>query len=227
MSLPPLTPGALDGTRGRIVDLLRRSPLTANDIAARLGVTHNAVRVQLAALQRDGLVREGGLQSSATRPAVVYELAPTAELVLSRAYIPFVAQLVRVLGEQLPSEQLEEVMRAAGRRLAAEWPPLRGDLRQRVSGAAALLEELGAPNDVEPSGTGLVIRGYGCALAAAVHGRPEVCRALESLLGELIHAPVRACCDHGEDGARPRCCFQVALAEDGGTSDERRARSDE
>lgn len=211
MPATPLTPGALDGTRGRIVDLLRRSPLTASEIAERLGVTHNAVRVQLAILQRDGLVREGGLQSSATRPAVVYELAPAAELILSRAYIPFVAQLVRVLGEQLPQAQLEDVMRAVGRRLAAEWPRLRGDLRQRVDGAAALLDELGAPNDVEPSDAGLVIRGYGCALAAAVHGRPEVCRSIESLLGELIDAPVRQCCERGETGERPRCCFEIVL----------------
>jgi predicted ArsR family transcriptional regulator len=210
LPVPPLTPGALEGTRGRIVTLLRRSALTANEIAAQLGVTHNAVRVQLATLQRDGLVREAGLQSSATRPAVVYELAPAAELILSRAYIPFLAHLVRVLGEQLPRQTLDEVMRTVGRRLAAEWPRLQGDLRQRVDGASALLEELGAPNDIDDSQGGLVIRGYGCLLAAAIHGRPEVCRAMESLLVELIDAPVRECCQRGE---RPRCCFEIARQE--------------
>ena len=33
--------------------------------------------------------------------------------------------------------------------MAAEWPRLRGDLRQRADGAAGLLEELGAPSEVE------------------------------------------------------------------------------
>lgn len=84
--------------------------MTANEIAEQLGITHNAVRVQLGTLRRDGLVREAGMQQSATRPAVLYELEPAAEVILSRAYIPFVAHLVRVLGEQLPRETLHEVM---------------------------------------------------------------------------------------------------------------------
>jgi hypothetical protein len=61
-------------------------------------------------------------------------------------------------------------------------------LLQRVEAASALLEDLGTPNTVERLNGGLVIRGYGCLLAAAVHGRPEVCRAIESLLAELLEA---------------------------------------
>src|SRR5215213_6565579 len=91
-------PRGLGGTRERIVDLLRRSALTANDIADRLGLTHNAVRAHLVTLQREGLVRESGRQPTVGRPATLYEVIPTAEALLSRAYIPFVAELVRVLG---------------------------------------------------------------------------------------------------------------------------------
>ena len=202
---------SLEGTRGRIIDLLRRSSLTANEIATHLGLTHNAVRVQLTTLQRDGLVREAGMRSSATRPAVLYELAPSADFILSRAYIPFVAHLVQTLGDLLPPEQLDHVMRTVGRRMAADWPRLRGDLRERVDGAAALLAELGAPNAVEVSEQGLIIRGFGCLLAAAVHGRPEVCRSIESLLAVLLETPVRECCERGD---RPRCCFEVRPAPD-------------
>ena len=208
MTAPSGSPRSLEGTRGRIVKLLRKSGLTANEIAARLELTHNAVRAQLATLMHDGLVHEGGMQKSVTRPAVVYELSPAADFLLSRAYIPFVAELVRVLGEELSAKKLDEVMRTVGRRLAAEWPRLRGDLRQRVNGAAALLEELGAPNVVEKSEKGLVIRGYGCLLAAAVHGRPELCRSIESLLAELVEVPVRECCQRGD---RPRCCFEIPM----------------
>lgn len=210
MTVPPIKPRSLEGTRGRIVKMLRKSGLTANEIAARLAITHNAVRAQLATLQRDGLVHEGGMRKSGTRPAIVYELSPAADFILSRAYIPFVAHLVRVLGEHMSPKKLDEVMRTVGRRLAAEWPRLRGDLRQRVKGAAALLEELGAPNVVERSDEGLVIRGYGCLLAAAVHGRPEVCRSIESLLAELVEVPVRECCQRGD---RPRCCFKISSGE--------------
>jgi DeoR family transcriptional regulator, suf operon transcriptional repressor len=212
MSPPPRDAGRLKGTRGRIVDLLRRAPLTASEIAARLGLTHNAVRVHLVALQHEGLVREGGLQRSASRPAVVYELVSGAEAVFSHAYIPFIAHLVRLLGERLPQAELDDLMRAVGHRLATEWPRLRGDLEQRVGAASALLEELGGLNEVERVNGSFVIRGYGCLLAEATHSRPEVCRAMESFLGELVEVPVRECCERGE---RPRCCFEIGPAPTG------------
>jgi predicted ArsR family transcriptional regulator len=202
----------LRGTRARIIDLLRRAPLTAKEVASRLGLTHNAVRVHLAALQRDGLVREGGMQPSASRPAVIYELASGADAMLSRAYIPFVAHLVRLLGERLSPAELDELMHSVGHRVAADLPRLRGELPARVQAASALLEELGGANAVERANGGFVIRGYGCLLAEAIHGRREVCRAMESLLAELVEAPVNECCERGE---RPRCCFEIGATHTG------------
>ena len=220
--MPRVRIGSLKGTRGEILDLLRRSDLTANEIAARLELTHNSVRSHLAALQREGLVREGGSRRSGTRPAVIYTLAPEAEAVFSRAYIPFVAHLVRVLQEKLEQTALDEVMNTVGRSLASDWPRARGDLPKRVEAASGLLAELGALNEVERLDGGFVIRGYGCLLSQAVHRRPEVCRAVESLLAELIEAPVRECCDRGAD--RPRCCFEIAASSDTVPSASKRPR---
>jgi predicted ArsR family transcriptional regulator len=200
--------GSLVGTRARIIDLLRRSPMTATEIAAGLELTYNAVRSHLAALQRDGIVREGGVQRGETRPAVVYELAAGVDAVLSRAYVPFASQLMRVLGERLTEHELDEIMHAVGHRLAHEWPRPLGALPERVEAASALLQELGAPNEVERDDGTLRIRGFGCLLAEAVHGRPQVCRAMESLLTEFVETRVRECCDRGE---RPKCCFEVAV----------------
>ena len=210
MVFRPARPGAPKGTRGRIIELLRRSGLTANELAVQLHLTHNGVRSHLAVLLREGLVREGGTRRSGTRPAVVYELVPEAEAGLSTAYIPFVAQLVRVLRERLVSRELDDVMRAVGRNLAADLPKARGTLADRVESASAVLEELGAPNDVERRDGGFVIRNYSsCMLAQAVHGRPEVCRAMESLLLELTEVPVRECCERTPE--RPRCCFEIGI----------------
>lgn len=197
------------GTRRRIIDLLRRSPLTASEIATRCGLTHNAVRGHLSALQRDGLVREGGFRPSGTRPAVLYEIIPRADAMLSKAYIPFVAQLLRVLGEQMSQHELDTLMRTVGQRLGAEWPRLQGDLRQRVEAASLLLEELGALTEIESWDGGFILRGYSCLLGEAVHGRPEVCRAVESLLAHLLETPVKECCERGD---HPRCCFEISPA---------------
>jgi DeoR family transcriptional regulator, suf operon transcriptional repressor len=194
--------------------LLRRSSLTANEIAAELGLTHNAVRGHLAALQRDNLVREGSLRRSGTRPSMVYELVPRADSILSRAYIPFVAQLLRVLGERMSTGELDELMQTVGRRLGAEWPRLRGGFRERVEGTSALLQELGSLTEVEQWDGGFILRGYGCLLGEAVHGRPEVCQAMASLVAHLVEAPVHECCERGD---QPRCCFEISPP-DGTTS---------
>jgi predicted ArsR family transcriptional regulator len=180
--------------------------MSAKEIADALGVTHNAVRAHLAGLIRAGLVREAGRRPGSSRPTVVYELAPRAESELSRAYVPFVAHLLRALGERMPPDQLQGLMHIVGRSLAAEQPRLRGDIAQRIAAARALLADLGALTEVEPAEYGFLIRGYGCLLAEAVHGRPEVCRAMESLLAELLEARVTECCERGE---RPRCCFMI------------------
>src|SRR5918993_484942 len=205
----PSSAGSPRGTRGEILNLLRRAPATVNDIGTALGLTQNGVRNHLRSLELEGLVRQGGRRRSGTRPAAVYELVPRADAVFSRAYIPFVAQLLKVLGERTSRAKLDELMQAVGRGLAAEWPRLRGSLEERVAAAAVLLEELGALVAVEPRDHGFVIRGHGCLLAEAVHGRPEVCRAMESLLAELTEAPVEECCERGE---RPRCCFRIDRA---------------
>jgi predicted ArsR family transcriptional regulator len=182
-------------------------------MATTLELTHNAVRGHLAALQRENLVREGSLRRSGTRPAVVYELVPRADSVLSRAYIPFVAQLLRVLGERMSKAELDDLMQTVGHRLGAEWPRLRGDLRERVEATSLLLEELGSLTEIEPWDGGYILRAYGCLLGEAVHGRPEVCRAMESLIAHLVEAPVRECCERGE---HPRCCFEISPADGSG-----------
>jgi predicted ArsR family transcriptional regulator len=205
----PVRPSSLSGTRGRIVDIIRRSPATATEIAARLDLTYNAVRSHLSALERDGLVRLADARRGDTRPAVVYELAPEVDDVLSRAYMPFASHLVRVLGERVAEPELDDVMREVGRRLARDRSRPAGSLTERIDAASALLQELGAPNDVERASGTARIRGLGCVLASAVQGRPQVCHAMESLLEEFIGAPVRQCCDRT---GRPRCCFEIVEA---------------
>lgn len=198
--------GGVKGTRGRIVDLIRRSPTTATEIARELGLTYNAVRSHLTSLERDGLVRSAGVRHGETKPAALYELAPGIDDVLSRAYTPFATQLVRTLADTLSEPKLDAIMREVGRGLAGQWPRARGSLKQRVERASALLQELGAPNDIEQVRTSFRIRGFGCLLAAAVQGQPHVCHAMETLLGTLTDAQVTECCDRGE---RPRCCFMI------------------
>jgi predicted ArsR family transcriptional regulator len=199
----------LDTTRGRIVTLLRRGGLTADDIAAELGLTRSAIRVQMMAMERDGVVRRVGKRPGTTRPSQVFELTPEVEQLLSKAYVPLLAQLVGVFAEALPRQQLETLLRLSGKRLADELAHGRrqaGVIRARAGAASEMMNEhLGAMTHVEGNG-GIVIRGAGCPLAALTGKHPGVCLAMETLVTEIVGVPVRVCCDR--DG-RPRCCFEI------------------
>ena len=63
--------------------------------------------------------------------------------------------------------------------------------------------------ELEERGDAVLIRGYGCPLAAVVPGHPEVRRLAEALLTEVVGVPVREHCDRGDN---PRCCLEEELA---------------
>jgi predicted ArsR family transcriptional regulator len=199
----------LDSSRGRIVTLLRGGPLTADDIASKLGLTRSAIRAQITGMERDGVVQRAGQRPGTTRPSHVFELTPEVEQLLSSAYIPLLTQLVHVFAEGLPAAQLEAMLRQAGKRLADELSrgkrPI-GDLASRVAMASEMMnEQLGAMTHVKRNG-GYVIRGLGCPLAALTGTHPGVCLAMESLVSEVVGVAVRECCDRSE---KPQCCFEI------------------
>jgi len=204
-----LTKQLLDSTRGRIVTLLRRRPLTVDDLASELGLTANGVRAHLTAMERDGLVQRSGTRRGTTRPSVVYILEPEVEQLLSRAYIPLLTQLVHVFANELPEKQMKSLLRRVGTSLAQELTagrPPSGSLQARVPMASRLLnQQLGALTHVEQNG-GYVIRGAGCPLSALTGKHPAVCGAMESLVSTVVGVRARECCER--DG-RPRCCFRI------------------
>jgi predicted ArsR family transcriptional regulator len=199
----------LDTSRGRIVTLLQRGGHTVDDIASELELTANAVRAQLAGMERDGVVRRVGRRRGTTRPSRIFELTPEVEQLLSQAYVPFLTQLVQVFAGALPAQQVVALMREAGKSLAHELPfgkrPL-GGLHARVSAASEVLNtQLGAVTHVEANG-GYVIQGASCPLAALTGKHRAVCLAMESLLTEALGAEVHECCDRT---GRPKCCFKI------------------
>jgi predicted ArsR family transcriptional regulator len=199
----------LDTSRGRIVALLQAGGATADDLASRLGITRSAVRVQLAAMERDGVVRRAGKKPGTTRPSYVFELTPELAQSLSKAYVPLLTELVGAIAESLPAHQLHSLLRRAGKRLADQLLRGRrpaGDLRSRVQMASELMNsQLGARTRVESNGSH-IIHGTGCPLAALTSRQPEACRVIQALLTELVAAPVRECCEHN---GQPHCRFEI------------------
>jgi predicted ArsR family transcriptional regulator len=194
-------------TRGRVVTLLRRKRHTVDELAGELDLTDNAIRAHLAALERDGLVRQGEMRRGGVgKPSFTYELTPEAEHLFPKAYGVLLQQLLGVLAERLPCDVVTEALREVGHRLAAGEAPAHGDLRERVERARSLLGNMGGLAEVTELENGYVIEGCSCPLATAVEGHPDTCLLAEALLTDLAGVPVLKACDPGPP---PRCRFEV------------------
>ena len=200
-------------TRGRIVTLLRGTTKTVNELAEQLELSDNAVRAHLLSLERDGLIKQSGIQRGTRKPHLAYSLTEEAEHLFPKAYDALLNQLIAVLKGRLTPLALEEVLREVGRSLARTEAANQnnGDMDSRMSGALAALEAIGGSARVEKDNNKLVICSESCPLATAVAEHPEVCRLAETLLSEIIGVEVREQCDR--EGP-PRCRFEVTGSED-------------
>jgi predicted ArsR family transcriptional regulator len=197
------------GTAGHIVDLLRRSPMTVDELSQALNLTRPAVRAQLASLLRHGTVEERESRRGTSKPSRVYGVTIQAELLFSRAYVPLFTALLDVLQQRLDTQDLDSAMREAGRRLVAGRPARGGSLESRIAAASSLLDDLGGLTEVTQEKGRYTIRSHGCPLAAATAAHPQVCNALESLLSEYLGTRVTQCCSHYH---RRRCCFEISAS---------------
>ena len=196
-----------ESTRGQIVTILRGSPCTVDELAEKLNLTDNAVRAHLATLERDGVVRQTGLRRGPRKPHFTYALTEEADKLFPKAYDALLNQLIAVLKTRLQPDEIEDVLREVGRAVAADAAPGKeGNLEGRVQTALKVLEAIGGAAEAEKEGDKIVIRSGGCPLAAAVNVHPEVCRLAETLVSEIVKAPVVEQCVR--DG-RPKCRFEI------------------
>jgi predicted ArsR family transcriptional regulator len=198
----------LQSTRGQILELLKTKERTVNELAATLRLTDNAIRAHLIGLERDGLVSQAGVQPGFRKPHATYALTSDAEQIFPKAYGSILSLFLTVFSEKLTPRELRVAMRAIGRKVADRYRlTFEGKNRkQRLDIALNVLKELGGSASLQESEGGLFIRGRDCPLAAATARHPQACQIAESLLTEIIGAPVKEHCVH--DPA-PSCCFKI------------------
>jgi predicted ArsR family transcriptional regulator len=199
-----------ESTRGRIVRLLRGTTCTVNELVEELGLSDNAIRAHLLTLERDGLVRQSGIQRGHRKPHFAYQLTPEAESLFPKAYDSLLNQLITVLRGRLTPKALKDVLREVGRAFAAANAlPRRGGLESRAQNVLKVLATLGGVARIEKEDGKLLIVSGSCPLAAAVAEHPEVCQLTEAMVSEIVGAPVQEHCDRS---GPPRCRFELKKA---------------
>ena len=196
----------LGQTQVKLLQLLRRPPQTITALSAALGVTDNAVRNHIAALGRDGIVRQVGTQrDTGGKPASTYALTEEGEELFPKAYAVVLAGLVEQIARDDGWEHAIELLRRVGAQAGAGAPGL-ASVEGRVTAAAAALRSLGGDIEVQSTPGGWRLQGYGCPLSAVTSRHPQVCELARALVAEITTRPVTECCDRT---GRPRCAFIV------------------
>ena len=204
--------GALGGFRGVraevLVALKKAQPLTAGELGEQFGLTANALRRHLKALEEDGLVRYQREVRGVGAPVYAYSLSQAGEALFPRSYVQVLATALDALRAQRGDQAVEAVLEAEWRRLAEEAGPVLEalPLEERVPLVAELLTAKGYMAEVEPAR--LTLRIHNCAMREIADRFPEACAVEAKFVERLLGVPlVRNA--HRRDGCG-RCEYGVS-----------------
>lgn len=228
-------PASLSGYRGLKADLLvalkKAQPLTAKELGDRFGLTPNALRRHLKALEEAEVVRYCREVRGVGGPVYAYSLTASGESLFPNAYAEALVAALETLGEQAGPEAVVALFRR-------QWDALVGDagptlallpLAERAQLLAELRSSQGYMAEaVAQAGEGeaVVVREHNCAIRAAAYRFPEICAAERLLFEEMLDATVErrrhilTGCNRCEYVVRPRraAAEQASPHQGGGVS---------
>ena len=170
--------------------LHNKEGLTVEDLSKGLGITDNAVRQHLTALERDGMVARGETQSTGGRPEHLYRLTIAGQELFPRQYSWFAELLIDSLREEQGTdalrERLEGMGKAVGRQVAGRLAGVK-DKRERIRALAGIMRELGYQSEsIDPEEKWPVIEATNCVFHALAKSHPEVCHFDLAMMSEVV-----------------------------------------
>ncbi len=213
MSGAPLA--TLPTTRRAILNLLkRRGPLAAGDLAAELGLTPAAIRLQLSHLEEDGLLERTGAAGDGARrgrPIHLYSLSPAAEALYPKRYGDLTNELLGYLGGP-DGKQVDSLFEQRRRRRVEGARPRLANLsfREQVAALSGILDEDGYLADAEeqPDGSWLVTE-HNCAILTVAHGFSQACSSELSFIRDALPGATVERVAHLMDGAHV-CAYRIS-----------------
>jgi predicted ArsR family transcriptional regulator len=199
-------------TRGKVLLLLKRSsPCTVAYLSQQLGLTRNAIRQHLSALERDNLVTHQLMRTGPTKPALAYSLTSRAEPLFPKQYASLLANLIQKLLATEGNPPVATLLSSLGRAAAGSYlgQLARLNSRDRLEEVRRIMEEGGAIAESCQVGPDVVIRDFNCPYSEVVKEQPEVCQVRRNFLQKLLEpATVELACDH----RAAHCEFRITLA---------------
>jgi predicted ArsR family transcriptional regulator len=175
--------------------LQKKGGLTVENLSRSLGITDNAVRQHLVALERDGMVARGETQSTGGRPEQLYGLTAAGNELFPRHYSWFAELLINSLQEEQGTDalrkRLESLGTGIGRQIKTRLMAIE-DKPGRIRALSGIMQELGyqsgwadSPNENLP-----VIEASNCVFHTLAQRYPEVCYFDLAMMAEVVGCEV-------------------------------------
>jgi predicted ArsR family transcriptional regulator len=176
----------LEGTKEKVLDLLRAKPLTAKEVATALGVSRAAVQKHLQDLEARGLVRSEVRKCPGRgRPYRLYR-AQDGE----SSYAALCGDVLRGLEEALGKERVVALLLQRHRALLAPLAREGLPLRERLARLAAFLKEQGYEAEVVEEGGRLYLCQRRCPKLALSRDHEALCESELLAYQELLGLPL-------------------------------------
>jgi DeoR family suf operon transcriptional repressor len=186
-------PVGLSGPRGTVlIELKRSAGLTAKELAARLGISLNAVRHHLKELETAGLAEYERQHRGVGAPTYAYRLSPAGAALFPRRYEATLTDLLdyvvhrdgRASAVAVLEARYDALARRLGEELAGATPS------ERMAAVAQLLSDEGyMAEGTASAGSGTLIE-HNCAVQAVAERFPEICAAEARFLAAALGADV-------------------------------------
>ncbi|MCF8569799.1 transcriptional regulator [Gordonia sp. HY002] len=189
--------GADGQTREAVVSLLvDEGPMTASDIAERLGISAAGVRRHLDNLTDGGdveLAPAGFSKGGRGRPAKWFQLSPAGRGKLRHAYDDLAGAAMRSLRDVAGQGAVEKFARERVDGLVAGVTPVAesGSVIATVEQIASALTGAGYSADVREVGSGVQMCQHHCPVAHVAAEFPELCEAETAVFTELLGTHVQ------------------------------------
>ncbi len=178
-----------ESTRGRIVAALRgRRGASAFELATEFALSPNAIRQQLAILERDGLVVGRSVRRGKTKPTLEYGLTEASQRLFPQRYDRMLNAVLREVRAAGGEGAVSTIFDGIAKRSVEELRPrfAEKDLDGAVVELTAVLRERGVDVELERTANGFVIHERTCPYAKTVAEHPEVCSLIHTLLKEVV-----------------------------------------
>jgi len=210
--MTPLAPTKGASSQAQILQWLRlHGPLTAEDLAGKLGISAVSTRAILRRLEAAGLVTREFEPRPIGRPVGRYRLTPSADALFPKHYEAFAAQLLDSVVGELGSEALDTVLGSWEDRLHAHFEQeLPKDPAARLDALAQHQTKYGFMAEVKRDRDGVTLLERNCPIATLAAKYPQICDREAALFSRTLgwKAHLVSCQARG-DGV---CAFRLGRA---------------